>query len=387
MKGIRILDLTRVLAGPWATQQLADQGAEVIKVEPPGGDDTRGFGAIVEGESTYYVSANRNKRSIVLDLRTSAGRGVADRLVAGCDVVIENFRPGVAERLGLGWETLHPRFPGLVYVGIHAFGADGDFARRPGYDLVVQAMSGAASVTGVPGGAPLKHGTSIADLTAGMLAVQAVLFGLLHRERTGEGQKIVVNMLQAAVGCLTYHAGRHAVTGEVPGRRGSAHPGLVPYNLFECEDGWLAVAVGNDAIWQRLRTELDIPDALEWRTNVGRIQHREAVDAAVGAGLRALRVAEADARLTASGVPAGPVLDVQQALDHPAVTAATVQHPRLGSLALPGPLFTTATTRESHQCPPSMGGDREEILTELGYTLADQGELLAAGAFGAAPSS
>lgn len=383
MHGIRILDLTRVLAGPWATQQLADQGAEVVKVEPPGGDETRRFGPIVGGVSTYFTALNRNKRSIVLDLRTESGQGVGRRLAARSDVLVENFRPGVAARLGLGWETLRALNPRLVYVAIHAFGDDGDpaWTQRAGYDLVLQAMGGAMSAEEGTG-RPLRAGAPVADLNAAQLCVQAVLMGLLHRERTGEGQKIVVNMMQAQAAALTYLATRYTLAGDGEVQRGNAHRGLVPYDLYRCQDGWLAIACGNDGIWQRLRQALGVPDREDWRTNLGRVQARAAVDGAIEDVLAGLTVAAAEARLAAAGVPTGPVLDVAGALAHPQVRTVDVVDPELGALTLPAPPLQTATTRDQHQAPPRLDADRERILEELGYTGPEVQALVTAGAFG-----
>ena len=384
MKGIRIVDLTRVLAGPWAAQQLADQGAEVIKVEPPGGDETRHFGPHVAGESTYFLSANRNKRSIALDLTTPAAREILERLLADADLVLENFRPGVAERLGLGWEELHRRHPKLVYVSIHAFGDDGDpeWVRRPGYDLVLQAMGGAASTTGFPGTPPQKHSLSIADLLSGLFATQAALVGLLHREHTGETQKIVVNMMAVQAAALTYHATRYTVIGEVEEKRGSSHRGLVPYDLFRCTDGWLALACGNDAIWLRLREALGLPDKAEWRRNVDRVTHRTDVDAAVADALALRTVKEADRLLAAASVPAGPVLTMDQTLGHPAVPLCSANHPTLGPIRMPGPPFRTTTTVDRHTAPPRLGQHRDEILRDMGYQPHEIAQLDTDGAFG-----
>ncbi len=383
MNGIRIVDLTRVLAGPWATQQLADQGAEVIKIEPPTGDETRGFGPLVQGHSTYFLSANRNKRAICLDLKTEAGRRVLADLVATADVVIENFRPDVASRLGLDWPALHRAHPRLVYVAIHAFGdtADPAWRHRPGYDLVLQAMGGAAAATGFPGGPPVKNATSVADLLAGLLAVQAVLLGLLERERSGQGQKIVVNMLQGQAAALAYHATRYTVAGQLETQRGSAHAGLVPYDIFECRGGWLALACGNDAIGTRLRGALELADVEAWRTNVGRVAARAEVDRAVATALAPLDVHQADALLAKAGVPAGPVLSLDRTLAHPCVELVDLEHPVLGRVQSPGPVVRTTTTRARHRCPPALDQDRADLIAELGYDDATLATLRAGGAF------
>lgn len=382
MKGIRILDLTRVLAGPWATQHLADQGAEVIKVEPPGGDETRQFGPLVGGESTYVLSANRNKRAIVLDLKREAGREVLDTLLDWCDVAVENFRPGVAERLGLDWDRLHARWPRLVYVAIHAFGDEvPGWSERPGYDLLLQHMGGATSLTGWPDSPPTKHPASIADLITGLYASQAILHGLLQREWTGEGQKIVVNMMQAQATCLTYHASRWAVSGELDHQRGNAHAGIVPYDVFPCRGGWVVIACANDSTWARLRDLLDLPDHPEWRSNAGRVADRDEITRRITQALSAWSPDEADAHLAEARVPAGPVLSPDQALSHPAVELIEVDHPRFGLLRLPGPAFRTRTTRTEHRAPPDAGADLASVLTDLGLG-ADRERLAREGAFG-----
>jgi CoA:oxalate CoA-transferase len=382
MDGVRILDLTRVLAGPWATQQLSDQGATVIKVEPPEGDETRRFGPIVDGESTYFLCANRDKRSIVLDLKAPGGRAVLDALLGWADVTFENFRPGVGDRLGLGWGRVSARWPRLVYVAIHAFGDEAPAWReRPGYDLLIQHLGGITALTGRPGDPPTKSATSIADLVTGLYAVQAALLGLLDRERTGRGQKVVVNMLQAQASCLVYHATRCAVTGEIDVQRGNSHAGIVPYDVYRCADGWFVVACANDATWARLRDALDLPDVPAWRASAGRLADRAAVDAAVQARLAGQPGAALDALLAQARVPAGPVLTPDQTLAHPAVEKVIIPHPFLGPLAVPGPAIRTRTTRDRHEAPPALGGDTDSVLAEIGL-LDDKAALAAAGAFG-----
>ncbi len=382
MQGVRILDLGRVLAGPWATQILADQGADVIKVEPPGGDETRAFEPAVDGVSTYFLSVNRNKRSIVLDLTTEAGQSVLQRLVASSDVVLENFRPGVAARLGLDWAGLEKAHPRLIYVAIHAFGDAGPLADRPGYDMVLQAAGGAMSFTGRPGDPPLRSGAPVADLVAGLLAAQAMTAGLFDRERTGRGQRIVVNMMAAQVASLVYHGTRQMLTGESETQRGNAHRGLVPYDVFSCVDGHVVVACGNDRMWARLRVALGLEDVPAWRTNRGRVAAREAVDSAIASVLAPLTVAAADQRLAAAGVPAGAVLNVEAAVNHPAVANVTVTHDRLGRIPLPTPALVTRTSRFDHRAPPELGADRDAILSDLGYDEGAMAQLAAQGAFG-----
>lgn len=387
MKALRILDLTRVLAGPWAVQHLADQGADVIKVEPPDGDETRRFGPVIDGRSTYFLAANRNKRSISLDLKSQAGRRVLERLVDWADVLVQNYRPGVAERLGFGWEQVRGRRPDLVYVAIHAFGdEDPEWSARPGYDLLLQHMGGATAMTGFPGDPPLKHPASNADALTGLFCAQAVLQGVLHREWTGEGQKIVVNMMQVQAASLVYHASRYAVTGIVGQQRGNSHAGIVPYDVLQCADGWLVVACANDATWQRLREALDLPDRPEWRANAGRVADRDTLMGHLGAALSRRTVADAQASLEAARVPAGPVLTLDQALSHPAVERVRVDHDHFGRIDLPGPAFTTATTRAAHQAPPALAAHRDEILADLGFDAETVSSLADSGAFGATPA-
>ncbi len=384
MHGVRVLDFTRVLAGPWASQHLADQGADVVKVEPPQGDETRAFAPHVNGRSTYFASCNRNKRSVVLDLRTAAGREVAGRLAEKADVLLHNWRPGIDRELGLDAATTRARNPRLVHVSLSAFGADGDEAwtSRAGYDLVLQAMGGAMSFTGEPGAAPMRAGTPVADLAAGLVVTNAVLQGLLHRATTGEGQALGVSMMQVQAASLVYHYSRYTVTGEAETQRGNAHRGLVPYDVYPCADGHLALACGNDGLWQRLRAALALPDEPTWRTNPGRVAARAAVDDAVRRALSALPAAEADARLTAAGVPCGRVLGVGDVAGHPAVREVTFDDPQLGRVRVPGPLVTTATTVTAHRPPPALGEHRDEVLRAAGYGDDAIEALAAAGAFG-----
>ncbi len=366
MQGIRILDLSRVLAGPWATMHLADQGAEVLKVEPPAGDDTRAFGPHVDGVSTYYLSANRNKGSVVLDLRTDAGRARLHELVADADVVLHNNRPGKDARLGADYDTLRAIRPDLVYVAITAFGEEGPYRDRPGYDLVLQAAGGAMSITGHPGTPPVKCGTSIADLTTGLFVTQAILLGLLHRERTGQGQRIVVNMLQAQANALAYHATRVTVANTEDTQRGNSHGGLAPYDVYRCSDGWLALGCGNDRMFARLCEAIGLTPRPHWNTNAQRVADREALDQAVSEALSTLSVAEADQQMADAGVPAGPVHRPSEVLAHPAVQTVTVPHPVLGAVRMVGPALRTASTRDAHSAPPTLGTGPDGWTSRLG---------------------
>ncbi|MCA9572243.1 MAG: CoA transferase, partial [Myxococcales bacterium] len=309
---------------------------------------------------------------------------VARELVATADVLVHNWRPGIAERIGLGWDQLKPENPRLVYVHVSAFGSeDPEWRERAGYDLVLQAMGGAMSFAGLPGSAPMRAGTPIADLVTGLLVTQGALQGLLQRERTGEGQRIEVNMMQAQAACLVYHFSRYTVTGEAETQRGNAHRGLVPYDVFPCGDGYLALACGNDGIWERLRTTLGLPDEPRWRTNAGRVADRTNVDEALIGAMAAWSVEEAERKLSDAGVPCGRVRGVGQVVDHPSVSAATFEHPVLGEVRVAGPVLRTSSTRDTHDPPPALGADTARVLTEdLGYGPERLAELREAGAFG-----
>lgn len=373
MKNVRILDLSRVLAGPWAVQQLADQGARVIKVEPPGGDDTRRFGPFVSGHSTYFYACNRNKRSIEVNLKTDMGKDILAHLLRWADVVVENFRPQAMDSLGIDTESIISEHPKLVWVSIRGFGEeDESHKHRPGYDLLLQCEGGAAAITGAPDAPPYKHGNSTADLTTGFNVVQAILLGLLHQAKTGEGQRIIVNMLQTQVSCLTYHSTRWSLAGEAAEKRGNSHAGLVPYDLFPCIDGWLCIAVGTDSMWRRLCDALTLDAPSAWDTNRGRLAHRVEIDKAIQHCTSQWNKDALSQHLRTFDIPAGPVLSPEQALHHSAAHRIEVSHPDLGVIPMVGPIVTTKTTRTQHECPPNLDGDRTDILREIGYATSSE---------------
>lgn len=365
MRPYRVADFTRVLAGPWATQVLGDQGFDVVKVEAPGGDETRSFGPHLEGESVYFACTNRNKRSIQLDLRLEEGRRVARRLVASADVIVENFRPGVMSRLGLGHADIGE--PHQIWVSLSAFGAE-----RPGagYDLVLQSVGGIAALTGDP---PRKSGPSIADLASAHTLVQAVLFGLLEREHSGKGAVIDVSMLDVQHGLLAYYASAALNTGAPPPPPSNAHPSIAPYNLYPCADGWLAICCANEPLWERLRRALDLPARPEWGSLAGRVSDRAALDAAIHAALAPHPVAWWESLLTAAGVPVGPALDVPTSLAHP-----FARQLRVGAWRQPMPALGVRQNRP----PPALGEHTGEVLAELGYTDDEVEALRDSGALG-----
>ncbi|MBA3416527.1 MAG: CoA transferase, partial [Chloroflexia bacterium] len=312
LAGIRVVDLTRVMTGPYCTMMLGDLGADVVKVELPGrGDDTRHWGPpFVGGESVYFMTVNRNKRSIALDLKHDEGKTALWRLLAGADVLVENFSPGTLARLGFGAEAVRARQPRLVYAAISGFGQSGPDHARVAYDLIVQGMSGMMSVTGHPDGPPTRLGVPIADIGAGMFAAYAIAAALYRRERTGQGCTVDTSMLGGQVALLTYQAGGFLATGEPPGRLGNAHPMIAPYDTFACADGYVNIAVGNDAMWRRFCAAVERPDLAVDETfaaNAGRVTNKPALYAALEPTLRALPRDEIVRRLDAAAVPCGPI--------------------------------------------------------------------------------
>jgi crotonobetainyl-CoA:carnitine CoA-transferase CaiB-like acyl-CoA transferase len=309
-----IVDFSRVLAGPLATMVLADLGAEVVKVERPGvGDDTRAWGPPYDerGEATYFASVNRNKSSVAIDLTSDDGAAQARALVARADVVVENFRPGVMDRLGLGWEALHAERPELVYCSITGFGGSGAGAAMPGYDLLVQALGGLMSITGERDGEPQKVGVALVDVVTGLFAAVGILAALRHRERTGEGQRVEVDLLSSLLAALVNQGSAYTLAGAVAGRMGNAHPSIAPYELYPTGDGDLVLAVGNDRQFAALCEVVGLPsDDERFATNASRVEHRDALRAELVAALAARPAAAWVEALTPRGVPAGQVNDV-----------------------------------------------------------------------------
>jgi crotonobetainyl-CoA:carnitine CoA-transferase CaiB-like acyl-CoA transferase len=387
---VRVVDLTRVMTGPYGTMMLADMGADVIKVEMPGkGDDTRAWGPpFQEGESTYFLSVNRNKRSIALDLKSEGGKAALWRLIETADVVVENFSPGTAARLGFGYDDVRGRNPGIVYASISGFGQTGPSANRTAYDLIVQGMSGMMSITGEPQGMPTKLGVPIADIAAGMFAAYAVVAALFDRERTGEGRYIDVSMLGGQAALLTYQAGIYFATGQAPVPLGNAHPIVAPYDTFRTADGYVNIAVGNDSLWQRFCNAFAMNEAgcdERFATNAGRITNKEALYEAIEAAIGSHMTEEVVARLDACGVPCGPIYTVAQMFEDPQADAFGLRreasHATLGSVSLAGfPYHLSGQDLEIHSGPPILGQHTREILEEAGYSPAEIEELIDSGA-------
>ena len=391
-----MLDLSRVLAGPWCTQTLADLGAEVIKVERPpsaghaGGDDTRSWGppylkdALGQdtSEAAYYLGANRNKRSVTIDLAQAEGQALVRQLVARCDVVVENFKVGDMARYGLDAARLCAEFPALVYCSITGFGQTGPYRERAGYDYAVQGLGGLMSVTGerddMPGGGPQKVGVAVADLFTGMYATVAVLAALRHRDATGQGQVIDMALLDTQVAMLANLGANYLATGEAPRRMGNAHQNIVPYQVFEVADGHLILAVGNDAQFARFCAEAgcaEMASDLRFTTNSLRVKHRAELVPLLAARMRQRTRADWLAALQAATVPCGPINDLNDVFADPQVQARgmkqTLPHPLSDRLALvASPMKLSATPVQLRRPPPLLGEHTDEVLAELGLSAA-----------------
>ncbi len=386
LAGVVVADLSRALAGPHATMMLGDLGATVIKVEvPPLGDDTRGWGPpFVEPEagdqeSTYFLSANRNKRSIALDLKTDADRRAFRRLVERADILVENFRTGVLDKLGFGEERLLDLNPRLVVLSITGFGHDGPEGGRAGYDQIAQGEAGLMSLTGARPDDPQKVGTPIADLLAGMYGAFGVLAALQERGRIGHGQVVRTSLLAAVIGVHGFQGTKWTVAGEAGRAAGNHHPSISPYGLFPCADGHVQIAVGSEGLWHRFCAGFGLDPAAEpFATNAERVSHREEMTALVTAAFAQWKAEALLVRLDAIGIPAGRVRSIDEVYEWDQTRSQglliDVDHPTLGPLTLPGPPLRffddsgTETTRRSHTAPPTLDGDRGEVLDWLSAT-------------------
>jgi formyl-CoA transferase/CoA:oxalate CoA-transferase len=390
LEGVRVVDFARHMAAPFATQILSDFGAEVVKVESlPDGDPSRRSGTdFVGGDSAVFLNWNHGKRSIALDLRTDAGLDVARRLVARADVVVENYRPGVADAIGIGYDAVAPTNERLVYCSLSAFGHEGPWAGQPGTDPVVQAMSGVMHVTGEADAAPVRVGVPMADFTGSMALAQGVLLGLAARERTGRGQRIDVSMLHAMVLSLSTRVASYWATGEEPGRWGSAHSVVAPYQAFETADGYVVAGAWAQESWPRFCSALgrpDLEDDPRFRTNADRVANREAIVAEVQRSMRERTSAEWERQFFAARALFAPVLPISEVLAHPQLEALPavehVEHPRHGRLPMPStPIRMSDTPGRVRRPPPGLGEHTVEVLAELGFAAADVEELLRSGA-------
>ncbi|MBR0643051.1 CaiB/BaiF CoA transferase family protein [Plastoroseomonas hellenica] len=374
LAGIKVLDLTRVVSGPFATMLLADLGADVVKVEEPGkGDESRRYGPPFQGgESAYFLSVNRGKRSIALDLRSEAGRATALALAARADVVVENFRPGTMARLGLGIEALHAANPRLILCSITGFGAEGPDADRPGYDLIVQGESGIMDITGQPDGPPTKLGTSVADLVTGLYASQAVLAALRRRDLSGRGGTVEVAMLDAMASLLTFNAGIVFATGRSPARRGNAHATIVPYETFEAADGWVNIGVANDKFWALFCTAAGceaLRDDPRFATATARVENRDALLALLRPIIRRHGRDAWVARLGAAGVPCGAIRSVGEVCAAPQLATRgmihDMPHPAAGrARSIASPARFDGRPPPTPGAPPMLDGHRDAVLAD-----------------------
>jgi len=376
LNGLFVVDLTRVLAGPYCTLTLAELGARVVKVERPGyGDDARMVGPFIREKSAYFMSLNRGKESIVLDLGAEADRPIFEKLLERADVLVENYRPGVLAKHGYGWPELHARFPRLVLASISGFGQTGPYSHRPAFDMVVQAMGGVMSLTGHPGGPPTRVGTSIGDITAGLFGAIGVLAALNERNLTGRGRHVDVAMLDSQVAILENALARYAATGQVPGPLGARHPSIAPFAAFRARDGYLVIAAGHDNAFARVCEVLGAPElARDERFDAipKRIENVDALAHELEKRLAARDVADWLERFERAGVPCGPINDVAHVLADPQVRArrmiVSVDDPKAGHLDMPGnPIKLDGAYDPGTRAPaPELDADRAKILRELG---------------------
>ncbi len=398
LNGIRVLDMTRALAGPYCAMMLGDLGADVIKIERPGrGDDSRGWGppfvgqpyGPYPGESAYFIAANRNKRSVTVNLKSSAGQEIVRRLAGISDVLLENFVTGTLDGLGLGYDDLHALHPGLVYCSISGYGRTGPHADRPGYDFIIQAEGGLMGLIGPQDGPPYRIGIPIVDINTGMFAATAILAALRARDQTGQGQWVDVSLMDASVALLTNVASNYLVGGVEPRRMGNAHPNITPYESFRARDRWFAMAAANQKQWAKLCAAIDRPDLAEdprFATNVERLAHREELREILDQVFATRPAAEWLALLHEAGLPCGPINTVPDVFDHPQAKARRLametDHPTAGPVRVTGfPYKLSGTPAAIRRPPPLLGQHTTQVLTDLlGYAAEEVDDLREQGA-------
>ena len=367
LAGLRVIELARILAGPWAGQTLADLGAEVIKVEAPEGDDTRHWGPPFvepEGSAAYFHGCNRGKRSVVIDFRTAEGQAALRALVADADILIENFKVGGLAKYGLDYASLHALNPALIYCSITGFGQTGPYAHQPGYDFIIQGMAGLMSITGEAEGQPQKVGVAVVDIFTGVYASTAILAALHQRASTGQGQQIDMSLLDVATSIMANQAMNYLATGVAPAKMGNAHPNLVPYAVFDCADGWIIIATGNDGQYQRLCNLLGQPQlaGAPYLTNADRVANREALTKELTAATRLRRKADLLTACAAAGVPAGPINDLAEVFADPQVVHRGLRLDLGGVPGLRSPFTFSDADLTLDRPAPTLGEHQDEVL-------------------------
>lgn len=391
LNGVKVIDLSKVLAGPLCSQYLGEMGAEVIKIEPPVvGDDTRAWLPQKEGESASFMAVNHNKKSVALDLKSAQGKEILYRLVRDADVVIQGFAPGTAKRLGVDYDTLKEITPAIVYCEISGYGREGPLGQEPGYDVMLQAFSGMISTIGEPGGSGVRVSFSPVDLGTGMHAVSGIVAALLHKKNTGKGSYVEVSLLDTAMGYMGYMAHNYWISRKTPQRMGTGHPSLCPYQAFETSDGSLMLGVGNDRLWQRFCRSADLMeyiDAPSFATNAERVRNFEETITVVADRLRTRSTAEWIDILRKGGVPVSPIHTLEQALDHPQVKARNIviksDHAKLGTVShIAYPVIFNRQRRQVKSAAPTLGQHSRDVLIDAGYEAPQIEELLDAGVVG-----
>ena len=374
LKGIRVLDLTRILAGPYATMILRDLGAEVIKIEQPGvGDEARDFGPFKNDFSLYFMSVNRGKKSVTLNLKAPRGKELLLELVKGSDILVENFRPGTMEKLGLGYESLKAHHPSLLYAACSGFGQTGPYAMRGAYDMIIQGMGGIISITGEPDRPPVRVGTSIGDITSALFTAIGILSALRHRDQTGEGQLIDVGMLDCQVAILENAMVRYFSTGDIPRPLGRRHPAITPFEIFESADGYVVIAIGNNELWRKFCEHVNHPGLIDderFHTNALRTENHESLFPILAEIMCRRTTNEWIEALEGIGVPCGPVNTVDKVANDPQVLAremiAEVEHEVTGTVQIPGiPIKLSETPGQIDAPAPNLGEHTSEVLTSL----------------------
>jgi crotonobetainyl-CoA:carnitine CoA-transferase CaiB-like acyl-CoA transferase len=378
LDGIRVVDLSRILAGPYCSMLLSDFGADIVKIENPDkGDDTRAYGPpFLDGESVYFLSINRGKKSLTLNLKTPEAREILTKLIKNSDVLLENFRQDFLPSIGFGYDEVAKLNPKIIYASVTGYGHTGPWSNRPGYDLAIQGQSGIMSLTGDPNGAPYKTGTSLADITAGIYATLGILLALQARQRTGKGQKVDVSLLDGQVSFLTYQAGIYFGTGKSPNRKGNQHPTIVPYETFKASDRYFNLAVGNDRLWGQfcdLLERQDLKTHEKFATNPKRVENHEDLYPVLQKIFVEKTADEWLAFFEKNGIPCGPIYSVGEVLEHPQVRAREMvierPHPKLKSVKMTGvPVKLSDTPGVAGNAPPLLGQDTLSVLRDLGYT-------------------